>query len=320
MRSFLAIARDEGARLDVFLKHRLEAWSRPKVRALCAQRRVRVNGAGAAPGTRLRAGDVIEITGEPLATELPLAAPELPLVLRYESEACLVADKPAGMPAAPLSPEERGTLVNALVARYPSLRGVGPKPLEAGLVHRLDNDTSGLLLVAKDERASRELWRQANLSKIIKTYLALVHGAPPREGRVTWPIEHDRTDRRRMRVLREASATSRRACTFWRVLAQGDASALLEVTITRGARHQIRAHLGDAGWPIVADALYGRGIKDAPYLAGRHFLHAAGLSFEDPAKRARVTVSSPLPPELVFCLRAFRVDLRDLSRAYSAPP
>jgi 23S rRNA pseudouridine1911/1915/1917 synthase len=215
----------------------------------------------------------------------------------------VVIDKMAGMPTAALSPEDRQSLANALVARYPEVAFVGGQPLAAGLLQRLDNETSGLLLAARTESAFAAMKARLDAGEVEKVYLALVAGEPPASGAIDKPIAHHPQDERRMVVVQgKQTATrsrARAALTIFRVLARPAGHALLEVIITRGVRHQIRLHLADAGFPVAGDALYG---APAGRPAPRHFLHASRLTFVEPEVEQRRVVESPLPEELATWL------------------
>lgn len=320
-----------GTRLDLFVCHSAPAYSRVRIKTLLREGRVLVNGRAVHTGVRLAAGDVVTLRaiGAHAEGELPLSNPRLPLVVVYESSAVLVVDKPAGMPSAPLAPHETGTLVNALVARYPELRGVGYRTLEAGLLHRLDTETSGLLLIARAHAWFDVLKRKMNHGEIKKTYLALVHGVPPAHGVVDLAVAHDPHEARRMRVVLRAlepenesrtvvveKARARPATTCFRVLARGSNVALLEVHIERGARHQIRVHLASQGFPLAGDALYAP-PRD-PNEVSRHFLHASRLDFVHPQTGEPCSVSSRLPEELLRWLDSVGIG-RDSSRWRVAP-
>jgi 23S rRNA pseudouridine1911/1915/1917 synthase len=288
-------------RLDLFLAAELPGYSRAQVKALLRDGRVRVGGEVVRTGRRLAAGAVVEVRASRLSVgELPAAAPELPLDIAFTSPAVLVVNKPAGMPTLPLAPHERGTVANALVARHPEVRTAGGPPLEAGLVHRLDTDTSGLLLVARTALARRDLEHQLAAGQVTKVYLAVVRGSPPDSAVFMSPLAHDRTHRERM-IVAEGGRAARTELVLRERLRE---HALVELTITTGARHQIRVHLAAAGFPIAGDRLYGDAA--APRPAERHFLHAQSLRFRDPSSGELVSVNSPLPAELEIWLRQLK--------------
>ncbi len=286
-------------RIDRFLAGVLPGYSRAQVRALLKEGRVRVNGQRVSTGVRLNVGDEVSVdVAEVAASELPLAAFELPLTVLFEGEDYLVLDKPAGMPTLPLRPSERSTLANALVARYPEVRGVGAGPLDAGLLHRLDNDTSGLLLAARTAEAYRYLQAQQAQGAIAKTYLALVQGQPPQQGEISLPIAPTGRRKQAVRVLDANAEGARPAHTTFVVQRRFCEHALVEAHLRRGARHQLRAHLAAIGHPIAGDLLYGGKPGPVP----RHFLHAWRITLRPSPKQALVTFEAPLPAELISWL------------------
>ncbi len=299
---------DAGKRLDQFLVGQLPEVSRARVQQLIAEGKVQVNGSAAKASLRLRGGERIEVQGEAKAPPLRAVAEDIPLDVVYEDEALAVVNKPAGMmvhAGAGSSEDERnrGTLVNALLHRFQSLSGVGGE-LRPGIVHRLDKETSGLIVVAKDDVAHRKLARQFAGREVKKTYLALVHGWPKQErGTISAAISRDRI--RRIRMTTRGSG-GRAAVSHYKVLRKIESRfgkfALLEVTIDTGRTHQIRVHLASLGHPVVGDTLYGapREIraKDASISLKRNFLHAAKLEFAHPNTGDTLAFSRPLPSEL----------------------
>jgi len=298
---------EAGMRLDLFLAARLRAFSRARVRTLLRLGRVRKNGRRVRTGDRLQTGDVLQVELAATPGELlPRAEPQLPLIVRYVSSALLVVDKPAAMPTQPLAPDETGTLVNALLGRYPELRAQERAVLDPGLLNRLDLETSGLVLVARHAAAFAALRAQLEADAVRKVYLALVHGETPTAGEVRWALAHDPRAASRMRVQHDPelgpSLPWRKAHTRFRCVARYEGLSFVEVEIRRGARHQIRAHLAALGHPIVGDRLYG--AADSPRPCDRHFLHAARLELVDPHDAQAIRVEAPLPPELESWLAA----------------
>jgi 23S rRNA pseudouridine1911/1915/1917 synthase len=225
---------------------------------------------------------------------------QIPLKIVYEDEYLLAVDKPAGMVVHPGAGHSSGTLVNALLAYNPEVANVGGLE-RAGIVHRLDKDTSGLLLVAKDVDTHAALQRQFKHRQVIKTYLALVEDhVEPREGLIEAAIGRDRRERKRMAVTR----TGRPAVTQYRVVEFFQNYSLLEVRPHTGRTHQVRVHLAWIGYPLVGDRVYGR--RRQSLLPRRHFLHAEKLEFEHPATGAEQELDSPLPPELAGLLERLR--------------
>lgn len=312
VRLFAAAAEDAGVRLDRFLAARLPELSRTRVQELIEVGLVRVNGAAGKGSQKLRGGERIEI--EPQPRPAPRArAEEIPLEIVYEDKELLVVNKPAGMTVHAGAGQSSGTLVNALLGRGQAL-SQGADSLRPGIVHRLDKDTSGLLLVAKNDEMHARLSALFAKREISKTYLALVEGAMAGEqGRIELPIGRDPKNRVRMTARRQPAGRARAARTDWRVLARVAGCTLLEVQLHTGRTHQIRVHFSALRHPIVGDTLYGAGRREKaggkmlPKL-GRYFLHAARLKFAHPRTGALVDARAPLPPELRFYLRELAAD------------
>jgi len=311
-REFLVAAEEAGARLDRYLAARLPELSRTRIQELIEEGLVRVAGVVPKRSHRVEAGETIEIE---LVARQPLEAlPEaLPLEIIYEDEDVLAVNKPAGMVVHPAAGTPRGTLVNALVARFGELSRVGGA-LRPGIVHRLDKGTSGVLLVARNDRAHAALARQFRERRVEKTYLALVHREIKTDaGRITLPVARDLRRRTRMTARPAARIAGRAAETAWRVLARLDGFTLVELGLRTGRTHQIRVHLAALGHPVVGDTTYG--APRSPLVAGRRFpplgrlfLHAARIRFSQPRTGEPVEVRAPVAPEL-------RAYLDDLARA-----
>lgn len=306
---------EQGLRLDQLLRRHLTGYSRGQLRAMLQEGAVTVNGRATTTGVRVAAADQVQIVaaaGTPADSPI-VPQPELPLSVLYEDPALLVVDKPAGMPVHPLRPGQPGTLMSALAARYEEIRGFGYHPLQAGLLHRLDNDTSGVLVVARTADAFDALREQFRGRSVLKSYLAVVEGEGLSDGVVDRPLVHEAADRRRMTVLDPASAPpaalrrARPARTVYRVLERLAHHTLLEVTLRQGMRHQIRAHLAWAGHPLAGDTLYGA-HPDRPdeRTTPRHFLHASAIEIVHPERGGPLRVESPLPPELRGWLERLR--------------
>lgn len=294
MRTLALVADQGGERLDVFLARRLREVSRSQAQRLIERGLVTVEGVPARASHIVRRGETVQVSippPEPLALE-----PEaLPLTVLYEDAEIIVVDKPAGMAVHPGPGHPRGTLVNALLAQFPQLREVG-EALRPGIVHRLDKDTSGLLVVAKTARAHRHLVEQLKERRVHKLYLALVQGVPsPPRGVIEAPIGRHPRDRKRMAIVEGG----REAETRYRVAQALGEYSLLEVEPITGRTHQIRVHLAAIGHPVVGDAVYGRRSP----LVGRQFLHAHRLSFHLPGSERLLEFTSPLPPDLREALR-----------------
>jgi 23S rRNA pseudouridine1911/1915/1917 synthase len=280
-----------GTRVDLFLGERLKL-SRNRLKALFEAGEVRVDGRRVKKGQTVSTGQQVELTVD----ETPMEAqPDASLALSvlWEDEHLIFIDKPAQMPSHPLKAGETGTVANALVARSPQLVEVGLDPREAGLCHRLDVETSGVLLAAKS-RAVWETLRAAfgqETESIDKRYVALVSGPLADEGVIEVPLLHAGDHVRPVLTGTDA----RPARSAFTVLERQGTFSLVEVRIFTGVLHQVRAHLAAVGAPIVGDAHYG-GLADP--LLGRFFLHAASLTIEHPVAGRRFTVHSPLPAPL----------------------
>lgn len=298
-KTLTATSEDAGRRLDLFLAERVPELSRTRIQELVHEGRVRVDGRAAKASQRISAGEQIEI--EVLARPAPVAQPEdLPLELLHVDDDFVVVNKPAGMVVHAGAGHSRGTLVNALLHRLGALSQSGGA-LRPGIVHRLDRETSGAIVVARNDQAHEHLANEFRSRNVKKIYLALVHGKMPRDtGTITLPIARDA--RRRTRMTARASG-GRHARTDWRVVARLDRATLIETTLHTGRTHQIRAHFAAIGHPVVGDTLYGapRELRaDSAKIPAldRNFLHAAELGFSHPSTGAWVEVRAPLPPDL----------------------
>jgi len=285
-REFL-VPEGETVRADKFLQGRIPELSRLQIKRLFADRRVRVDGRWAAKGDKVKGGQRMEVA-LPRLTLLP--NPDLAVCVHMEDEDFLVVEKPALISTHPLFPEERDTLVNALAAGYPEIVGVGSL-LEGGAVHRLDRGTSGLLIVARNQRAYDDLRGQFNRREVKKAYLALVQGQLEEAGRISAPIAHHPKSARRMILAR--GERGRKAVTEYTPLRTLGELTLLKVLIQTGVRHQIRLHLASLGHPVAGDELYG-----SPASWGHPLLHASRLAFSRPGSGKKATVHSPLPQAL----------------------
>ena len=300
-----------GRRLDAWLAGAVAELSRARIQALIEEGHVTVGARRARPSVRLRAGQQIVLEVPPPVRAEP-EPEDIPLTVIYQDEDLLVIDRPAGLVVHPGPGTPRGTLVNALLGQVRDLSGVGGV-LRPGIVHRLDKGTSGLLLVAKNDTAHRDLALQFAGRTVEKEYLALVLGVPrTREGKVDAPIGRDPRDRKRMSVV---ATRGREARSTWRLLEAFDGAALLRVRIHTGRTHQIRVHLASLGHPVAGDATYGgtrtpssRSAAARAALLGltRPALHAAHLVFRHPRSGERLAFESPLPPDLDLTLAALR--------------
>jgi len=289
-----------GLRLDAFLASQIEGWSRARLQKLIENEDVLVNGKPSKSSYKLREGDDLEI--ELTAAPTTDFAPEnIPIDVVYEDDTLVVVNKPAGLVVHPAAGTPSGTLANALAYHFQQLPARGVRP---GIVHRLDRDTSGLIVVAKTEAALENLSDQFRDRSVFKSYVALVHGRmSPDSGKIDQPLARDRSNRTRMAVVRGG----RNALTLYRVRRSFDRFTLLDVELKTGRTHQIRVHLAWLKHPVVGDETYGGGrdntIQDPQLRAHvrnlkRHFLHAEKLSFTHPTTGEVVKFESPLPAEL----------------------
>lgn len=281
-------------RLDQFLAAQGLGLTRSRLHALIEEGQVRLNGSWAKPAQRLRAGDRVSLTVPP-PRELDLIPQDIPISLVYQDDQLIVLDKPAGLSVHPGPGHPDGTLVNALLARCPDIRGIGGV-IRPGIVHRLDKDTSGLMVVAKTDLAHQSLSQQIKDRQVTKGYLAVATGALiPSHGAIEAPIGRDPRNRKRMAVV----TGGRAARTHYRVLDSFAGCQLMELYLESGRTHQIRVHLAYLGHPLLGDRLYGRGTQ----LVQRHFLHAHHLAFAHPLTGEPVEFRCGLPPDLQQALR-----------------
>jgi len=297
-----------GERLDKLAASQFPDLSRARVQQLIAADLVDVDGRPAAAADRPRAGAVVRV-------RLPEIAParlepvRLDLPVLYDDEHLVVIDKPAGLAVHPGAGGEATTIVHGLLHQVRDLRGVGGE-LRPGIVHRLDKDTSGCLVVAKTEPVLRSLQAAFKARDVEKRYRALVHGSPPDRAELDTFHGRHPVDRKR---FSSRVRGGKRAITRFSLLARAEGAALLDVELLTGRTHQIRAHLADRGWPLFCDALYGGtrregpsappAIRRAAAALGRQGLHAARLEFTHPVTGARIACEAPLPADLRAALR-----------------
>jgi 23S rRNA pseudouridine1911/1915/1917 synthase len=305
-RTFVVDSQNEGVRLDAYLASQIEGWSRARLQHLIADEEVLVNGKPAKSSHKLNANDEIEI--ELVASPTTAFAPEdIPLDIIFEDDALIVVNKPAGQVVHPAAGVQTGTLANALAYHFEQLSTMAGL-IRPGIVHRIDKDTSGLLVVAKTEVAHEHLADQFRERKVFKSYLALVHGVVERDsGRIEQPLARDPRNRTRMAIVRGG----RGALSLYKVRRRFDRFTLLDVEIKTGRTHQIRVHLSSLKHPVVGDEIYGGGrdntVRDPKVRVEvrkleRHFLHAAELGFSHPISGEPLRFKSSLPPDLQHLL------------------
>jgi 23S rRNA pseudouridine1911/1915/1917 synthase len=302
-------AEQAGKRLDLVLAAAIPEVSRTQLARQIADGAVTVDGKATAPSRKLRQGEVVVWTPPPPAP-VELAAESIPLRVAHEDAHLVVIDKPPGLVVHPAPGHEGGTLVNALLAHCHDLRGIGGE-LRPGIVHRIDKDTSGLLVVAKDDRTMNALAADFKAHRIHRVYEALVVGRPPRaEGRID--TLHGRDPRQRKKFTTRVK-TGRRAITDWRLVEPlaGGRAARMEAELHTGRTHQVRVHFAALGCPILGDTTYGRPprdpeVRDVARVLGRQALHARVLGFRHPGTGDWLELTSPPPSDFQAALTALR--------------
>ncbi|PYS89404.1 MAG: RluA family pseudouridine synthase [Acidobacteria bacterium] len=306
--SFIVAPSDAGTRLDAYLAAHVPTFSRTRLKQAIEDGDVLVAGRTAKPAYKLRAGEQIEL--ETPAPPVAAFQPEdIPLDIVYEDDALVVVNKPAGLVVHPAAGVSSGTLANALAFHFQQLSERGGA-LRPGIVHRLDRDTSGLLVVAKTEAAHEHLADQFRAREVFKSYVTLVHGQIREDkGRIEQPLARDPRNRTRMAVVR----AGRPALSIYRVRRRFERFTLLDVEIKTGRTHQIRVHLAWLKHPVVGDKVYGGGrdqtipdpkLRAAVAALGRQFLHAERLGFRHPSTGEWRQFNAPLPAELTRLLEA----------------
>jgi 23S rRNA pseudouridine1911/1915/1917 synthase len=292
-----------GERLDVALVMNTDGMSRGQLQALIHDGKVTVDGKPAKPSMKLKGGEQVIVQLPPAPQDDRVAPEDIALKVVFEDEHIAVIDKPAGLVVHPGDGNEQGTLVNALLSHYPQIAQIPYDARRRGIVHRLDKDTSGLIVIAKTAAAQLNLIAQFSARTVDKTYLALTEKLPKTlTGRIEAPIARDVHQRKRMAVTRKG----KKAITEYKVIdiEFTDGQALLEVNLLTGRTHQIRVHLAFIGAPIVGDSVYG--YRKQRVKMKRHFLHAAKLAFTHPVTGERLSFESPLPEDLKGHLERMR--------------
>lgn len=301
---FTVLPHEAGSRLDIFLSGKDLDLSRSQIKKVVDEGFVRVNHVQTKVAYRLRIGDIVCIQKQNPKADKALPQ-DIPLAIVYEDPYIVVVDKPAGVVVHPAAGNDQGTMVNALLFHCRDLTGIGGV-LRPGIVHRLDKNTSGLLVVAKSDEAHHGLTEQFKRREVRKLYTALVYGNPKEdEATIDTPVGRHPVDRKKMSTI---SRRGKEALTRWRVLERYGAATLLEVEIKTGRTHQIRVHLTAAGYPVVGDHVYGNpkranGIENVllrTRLRGfkRQALHAAQIGFVHPITHQDMVFSSPLPDDI----------------------
>ena len=297
------VERTAGAsRLDAWLAGQSEmeaaGLSRSRLQSLALEGKVTLNGSAARPAHRVKPGDAIKVCVPAARAPEDLIPQDIPVPVVYEDAHLVVVDKPAGLPVHPGPGHPDGTLVNALLARCPDIRGIGGE-LRPGIVHRLDRDTSGLMVVAKSQVSHQRLTEQMKRREMLKEYQAVVVGlVTPESGTVDAPVGRDPRHRQRMAV----AVGGREARTHYETLEELEGHTLVAATLETGRTHQIRVHLAYLGYPVLGDAVYGK----ASDLLDRQFLHATRLGFRHPETGEWMEHRAALPSELGIALSAIR--------------
>lgn len=307
-----------GTRLDLFLASACSDLSRSRIQKLVAEGAVRINGAVPKRSHMVRAGEEVSVD-VPAPREVALEAEDIPLAILYEDEHLIAIDKPPGLVVHPAPGHSSGTLVNALLHHVRDLAGIGGE-VRPGIVHRLDRDTSGVLLVAKTDLAHQLISRQMRNRTLRKEYLALVAGVPRvRKGEVSLAVGRDPRDRKKMKAFRatagEPPAGARDARTLYEIEREWFEMGLtlLRCRLVTGRTHQIRVHLAASGLPVVGDPTYGNArfprvrnseLKQKLTAFPRQALHAERVAFHHPATQEVLEIVAPLPPDFAALLAA----------------
>jgi len=314
-RTFAVNTDQAGLRLDVFLAQADESFSRSQIKYAIEEGDVTVNGKSPKVSQHLKAGDVVDIHLEPAIDAISIPQ-DIPLNIIYEDASIIVINKPAGMVVHPAPGNPDNTLVNALLFHCRDLSGIGGV-LRPGIVHRLDKETSGLIVAAKADEAHRKLSTQFEKHDVYKKYIALVWGdVKGQSGEIVLPVGRHPVDRKKMSTR---SRHGKDALTLWKVRERYGTATLLDIEIKTGRTHQIRVHLSERGYPVIGDAVYGNAsklqtVKNAVLKARiksleRQALHARVLSFLHPQTGERMVFSAPLPEDMENLLAAFRAAL-----------
>jgi 23S rRNA pseudouridine1911/1915/1917 synthase len=303
-----------GRRLDVFLAERMPQWSRAALQRAIEAGGIQVDGAAAKPSLRLRDGNVVSVVTLDFPREGPIPQ-DIPLAIVHEDDAIVVVNKPAGMIVHPAKGHWEGTLASALAHHFETLSGRGG-PTRPGIVHRLDRDTSGVIVVAKHDQAHDALAAQFKARRVEKQYLAIVVGVPDRDQDLVDEPIGDHPTQREKKAIRRQHASGREAVTIIEVVERFIGYALVRARPKTGRTHQVRVHLAHVGYPVLCDRLYGGraritaaelipGGSDVPLLA-RQALHAHRLQFAHPTSGEPVAFEAPLPEDMQQTLSALR--------------
>lgn len=296
---------DEGGRIDAFLSVHL-GISRSKVQGMLADGLVLVNGFSVKKNRVLNQGDIVTWT-MPEPGEINVLPEPIPVDIVYEDEHIVVINKRAGLVMYPGPGHIRGTLLNALLERYPEMRNIGGKG-RSGIFHRLDKDTSGLVAVARTQESYLEMVRKIKAREVERGYIALVTGNIPADnGTIDAPMGRSRTDRKKMSVKYGSGKRAVSRFTVMERFPQG--YTMVAVTLETGRTHQIRVHFSHIGYPVVGDKSYSRGKSAGRLGLDRQFLHAARLKFDHPVYKQVIELNSSLPQDLSLIIEELRLEM-----------
>ncbi|MGN0826430.1 MAG: RluA family pseudouridine synthase [Kiritimatiellia bacterium] len=292
-----------GLRLDEFVTRHLDGFTKGEIVRAIERRNILLNERPGKKGIKLRSGDQVQIRD--LSFNLVYPNPEVPVSCIWFDETLLALNKPAGIPTFPNRGYERKTLANGLVSAYPGQQGIGDSPLEAGILHRLDNGTSGLVIAARNQQTFQSMRRLFVERQVEKTYLALVHGVVAQSGRLENHLAHDPAHPGRMVIVQPETPHALYAVTRFRPLSCANGYTLLAVGIRTGVTHQIRCQLAAAGHPILGDARYAPKAGE-PSFPG-HCLHSYALAFQHPTTAQSVLLRAKILPPFLEEIRRIGV-------------
>jgi 23S rRNA pseudouridine1911/1915/1917 synthase len=324
--TLVAGADQAGLRLDQFVTSLVPGCSRNTAANWIKKQQVLVGGAVKKPGYRVNAGDVVSVpprVAEPLSSIAcrPLIPEPLDLDLLYVDAHIIVINKPPGMVVHPAAGNLTGTIAQGLAFQFPEIQNIGSEPSRPGIVHRLDKDTSGVLVAARTRMAWTSLTRQFQQRTVEKTYDAFVLGNPERDcGRITLPIFRHPWDRKKMAAAENPDLPSRQAETSWQVVQRFARAAKLKCQIRTGRTHQIRVHLAAIGHPVIGDAVYGcrragkacrsfPGLKKIYHQSFRQMLHARHIALSHPQSGRTLRITAPLPDDMLRLQKAIEKDI-----------
>ncbi|MFA7159043.1 MAG: RluA family pseudouridine synthase [Kiritimatiellia bacterium] len=304
-RAFTVEGEDAGTRLDIWLARRMEGLSRSRIQKLIREGLITLNRRPAKESRKIRPGETAEVSLPP-PRQVELKAEEIPLDIIHEDDSVIIVNKPAGMVVHPAAGHDSGTLVNALLYRCPKLEGIGGE-MRPGIVHRLDKDTSGVIVVAKTDRAMLSLAGQFRRREIKKEYLAVVRGAlAPGAGEIRTLIGRHASDRKKMSATAPRGRLS--VTRYETVKTAGDYS-LVKVFPETGRTHQIRVHLAHAQHPVVGDRQYGKRAPGAAHpAAGRQMLHACKITLRHPGTGELAAFFAPLPEDMRLLIERLQLN------------